>query len=408
MCSRKIRLLAYICAFSISGCGTVSVQYREPIESATSAQTGSGPNNAVASIVHAAAIGNQTAVLPVSRLVVVGTPSQAQSSGQVSGAAQGDASPPPAQPAAAPTHGAAGGKGTAATTPKPAQIGTQPASQAADQAGGKQATKAADSTAPAPSVTSTFTSADGTVKYSVSVVQVESSVAFMVQPTNNFFSQNDFSISRLANTRIPTTVSNTFTDETASRIKAIASVAAAVIPLAAAAAPPHGPNVAPAAPQCLNEDLLVDDALVTVQGGSWTTRKLAWVVNSSLGGKCLDINLSADPLGPNLVPVSSLAAAFADKGGDWSKVWPVPACMTVHVVIKPQGAADGDGKAANGQLTVIDPDYVELMPIPKKGKIAMHPICGGDLADSATDPYQADFDTISALSSAFPAKKTSK
>jgi hypothetical protein len=405
---RKLRLLAYLCAFSVSGCGTAAVQYREPIQSVTSVPAGSGPNATVTSILTAAAKGNQTVVLPVSRLIVVGTTSQSQNEGQLSGATQGDAAPPPAQPAAAPSHGVTHGKGAAATTPQPAQLATQPTSQAAEQAGGKQNTKTADSAAPAPSVTTTFTSADGTVKYAVNVVPVESAVAFMVQPSNNFFSQNDFGITRLANTRIPTTVSNTFTDETASRVKAIASVAAAVIPLAAAAAPPHGPGVTPTAPQCLNEDLLVADDLVKAQAGSWTTRKLTWVVNSSLGGKCLDINLSADPLGPNLVPVSSLFAAFAGKGGDWSKVWPVPACMTVHVVIKPQGATDRDGRAANGQLTVIDPDYVELMPIPKKGKIAMHPICGASLADSSTDSYQGDFDTISALSSAFPAKKTSK
>ena len=409
MSLRKTRCLACVCALWISACGTVSVQYREPIQSVTSAQAASSPNSTVAAVIAAAANGNQTAVVPVSRLVVVGTTSAAQNGDQNAGAVQGEALPPP-EPAAAPSHAAAGGRGAAATKPKPAQLATQPASQAAEQAGGKQPAKPADGTATAAvsSITTTLTSKDGTVKYAVNVVQVESAIAFMVQPTNNFFSQNDFSITRLANTRIPTTVSNTFTDETASRVKAIASVAAAVIPLAAAAAPPHGPIVAPATPQCLTEDLVVDDERVDAASANsvgWTTRKVTWVVTD---GKCLDIKLSAGPLVPNLIPVSSLAGAFAEKGGNWSKVWPVPACMTVDAVIKPRGASDNDARAASGQLTVIDPDYVELMPIPKKGKISMHPICGADLGDSAIDPYQADFDTISAIVAAFPAKSASK
>ena len=103
-----------------------------------------------------------------------------------------------------------------------------------------------------------------------------------------------------------------------------------------------------------------------------------------------------------------MMAAFATGGSDWSKVWPVPACMTVTAVIKPHGAGQDDPKTASGQISVIDPDYVELMPIPKKGTVAMHPICGADLADSTTDPYQSDFDTISAIVAAFPSKKASK
>jgi hypothetical protein len=420
----KIQFLGCAFALCVSACGTVSVKYGEPLQSPTSVPAGSA-DATVAAIVAAAANGNQTAVLPVSRLIVVGTSAQAQDGGQRIGAVQGDAPPPPPpseQPAAAPGHPVAGGKGSkggkddkaaAATTPKPAQLPTQPASQAASQAGGNQNAKPAASTAPAPSVTTTFTSADGSIKYAVNVVQVESVVTFMVQPTNNFFSKNDFSITRLANTRIPTTISNTFTDETAARVKTFASIAAAVIPLAAAAAPSHEATVTPAVSQCLSEDFVVDDDALKPQAATaganlkgWTTRKVAWANSGS--DQCLQISLDADPLAPNLVPVSSLAAAFAGKGGDWSKVWPVPACMTVHVVIKPQGAADSDRRAATGQLTVIDPDYVELMPIPKKGKIAMHPICGADLADSAADPYQTDFDAVSAMVAAFPAQSTNK
>ena len=408
---RKLRPLGCVCVLGVAACGTVSVQYDQPIASLSSASSGTNTDSRVTSIVAEAAKGGQTVVLPVSRLVVVGSPVRTQNNNANAGAVQGDAPPPPNQPAAAPTHPATKGKEPAATTPKPAQIGTQPAPQAAQQAGGNPPAKSTDGATPAPSVTTTFISADGTIQYAVNVVQVESAVTLSFKPTNDFFSQNDFSVTRLANTRIPTTVSNTFTDETASRVKAIASIAAAIIPLAAAAAPSHGgTTVSPGAAQCLTEYFVVDDeATKATVATSWKTRKVTWLVNQGTGGKCLEIALTADPLAFNLVPIASLAAAIASKtGGDWTKVWPVPACMTVHATIKPQGASDNDGRAATGQLTVIDPDYVELLPIPKKGKIAMHPICGADLADSATDSYQADFDTINAITAAFPAQKTSK
>jgi hypothetical protein len=393
-CLRMAQILACMCALGASACGTASVQYGQSIPTQTGAASVSGSS---AAILAAAAKGNQTLALPNSRLVVVGSSAAAGTD-----AATGSAPPPPAgpQPAAAPRH-ASKHKGNSSAQPQPAQIGTQPSSQAAEQAGGKQTSGAATT----PSVTTTLTSNDQTTKYAVSVVQVESSITFMVQPTNNFFSENDFGVTRLANSRIPTTVSNTFTDETASRVKTIASIAAAVAPLAAAAAPPHGTTGPSTGARCLSADLVVDDDTLKPASNvrSWSTPTESLAVS----GKCLDITLTANPLTPpNLVPVATLAEAFAGKGGDWSKVWPVPACMYVTAVIKPHGTPDEGPKSATGQITVIDPDYVELMPIPKKGKITMHPICGADDGDSATDPYQADFDTINAIIAAFPAKKS--
>ena len=294
----KTRLFAFVSFLWVSGCGTVSVQYHAPIASPTSGAGASGADSPVAAILAAAAKGNQTAVLPVSRLVIVGTSSApAQNVAPATeGAIQGNQAPHrvhrPPRPFTRCTRGGA----RRPHPPSPPSLHTQPTTQAAQQAGGAQTPKTSEGTTPVPSVTTTLTSTDGTVKYAINVVQIESAIAFTVQPTNNFFSQNDFSIVRLANTRIPTTVSNTFTDETAARVKAIASVAAAIIPLAAAAAPTHGQGTTVTAPQCLNEDLVVDDDQVKPHT-SWAARKTTWTGN----GKCLDITLTADTLAPNLV-----------------------------------------------------------------------------------------------------------
>ena len=405
----------------LSACGSASVKYSPSLDSNTDASK----------ILAAAAGGGQVVVLPNSRIVVVVTPpinSGAQDNGNNQLPDAGNAPAPPpngagptplprAAPAAAPTHGGAivarapGGP----AAPTPAKLPVQPAqqAQAQQQAGQNQAQP---SKGPPPSsVTINLTAPDKT-QYTVSVVQIESSVSFMVTATNDFFSSNDLSITRLANTRIPTTVSNTFTDETASRVKTIVSIASTVAgALVAPQVPSHGAPTPekPITPACLSGDLVIDAAgevSETSESGQPTSGARKWQSKKS-DSDCLNIAIEATSLAPNLVPIAMLKNSLADKNAssDWSKVWPVPACMTVKVTIQPFNPEENtqSSPVATGQITLVDPDYVELLPIPKKGKIAMHPICSADLTDSTTDKYQDAFDTISAIDAALPAKSKS-
>lgn len=391
---QPFRILLWLCTILLSACGSPSVEYASPVPSPISAASDVN----VAAILAAAAEGNETFALPVSRLVIIGIAAP--------GANPAVATPPPAQPAAAPAH-----KPTPTpAAPMPAQLGKQPSQLAAANSGGNQT---GGQTSPPSTITTTLTSADQTIKYTVNTVQVESVVSFMVKPVNNFFSQNDFGVTRLPNTRIPTSVSNTFTDETATNVKSALGIISAAIPLFAAAAPSHGDEGNAAAPVCLSDDFIVDDDTLKAPGhvpgpnfARWVTRKDNWVLQGA--GKCLDVTINANPLAPDLVPVAALAAALAGNGGDWTKVWPVPACMTAQIQVGPAGAPANDGRVATSQITLIDPDYVELMPIPQKGKLAMNPICGADLADTGSNPYQSTFDTMTAIESVFPSKSSSK
>lgn len=414
---RTLALCVGACV-ALSGCGTASVQYSSAYPSPTG--TDEASEVALKAILARSAHGGQTAVLPVSRLVIVETQSTGGSGPQTvdQGPADGKANPAPPPPdelqppPEAPPAGGGKGKGAGAAapgaTPQPHQaaVGAQPSQDAASQ-GGNTTTK--DNGPSSSTVTSTLAAADGT-KYSVTVVQAESRVSFQVAGTNNFFSNNQLSITRLANTRIPTTVSNTFTDETASRVKTIASIVTTVATaagLAAAEAPGGGGRTA-AAPKatCLTSDLRVDDAAVL---NGWTApAQTPWTSSPSAAEQgCPFVQLEVQAPRPDvdLVPVAEFKR-LASTGGDWSKVWPVPACMTVKVTIWPTAAKAEQGKAT-GLMTVIDPDYVELLPVPQKGKLAMHPVCSADLSDSAGDKYQAAFDTMSAIAAALPAKKTS-
>lgn len=394
-------------ALVLAGCGTTSVTYKAPIASATALDAGS--DSPSAKILAAAGKGAQSLTLPNSRLVVVST-----FSAPASAAAQ--AAPPAAEPpavAAPPPAGppALAHKPAAAAAPahpvaaQPAQIGEKPAAQVAAQSGGGAPAKSDTTGATAGALT--FTSKDGRASYAVSIAQVASVVTFSVNPTNDFFSSNDFAVTRLANTRIPTTVSNTFTDETAARIKSVTSIAASVAAaVAGAKAPDHGSGGAGGTAKaltCAPQSFDVTDSDIKAgsdklaDAATWKARKTSW----TLKGDCLTVTITADPLAPNLVPI----AYFANNPSDWNRVWPVPACMTATISIELTNPADDDERRANhaqGAITLIDPDYVEPMPIPKKGKIAMHPICGADLSDSPVDRYQTDFDSISAILAAFP------
>jgi len=47
--------------------------------------------------------------------------------------------------------------------------------------------------------------------------------------------------------------------------------------------------------------------------------------------------------------------------------------------------------------SVADPSYVRLVPLPGKGQITMHPICGADISDSGVDRFGNYLDNINEL-----------
>ncbi len=79
-------------------------------------------------------------------------------------------------------------------------------------------------------------------------------------------------------------------------------------------------------------------------------------------------------------------ATFA-SGGRPSRVFPVAACADARLEI-----ARDDGEAvASFALRLADPGRVRRMPLPARGTLAMHTVCGADLVterDDAASPYE--------------------
>lgn len=240
-------------------------------------------------------------------------------------------------------------------------------------------------------VSTTLTGTDGK-PYVLSVVQAEGPTTFRVHALNNFFSSNQLGITRLANTDIPIAVSNTFTDETAAHIKTVASLATTVAGVAfpLAGVPLrllHGAtrHAEATAPKC------TATAIVDVRHASNQPDTDAH--------PCYQITIALDGTHQkDTVPVVWFTQRIAQNPQEIAGVWPVPACADAEVTI----VDPANNTVVNAaDLKVIDPDYVQLLPIPQKGKIAMHPICGADFSDSPGDKWQAYFDDISALEGAF-------
>ncbi len=232
--------------------------------------------------------------------------------------------------------------------------------------------------------------------YMFSFVQVEGGTTFQAKPVNNLLSSNQLGITFLANSRIPTSVSNTFTDETASVIKTVASLATTALSLAGVAALGPGPGAAPP-PTCTSAAFSID--LVPTEAGSWTTTSSCFEVTITPSSPETDAHQT------DTVPISYFRDAVIGSSTQSSTVWPVPACLDVKLTLIDHTAKEPTVISA-ADMKVIDPDYVALMPVPQKGKIAMHPICGADFSDSPTNPWQTAFDVMTAFENAFPKPPT--
>ncbi len=221
-------------------------------------------------------------------------------------------------------------------------------------------------------------------KLNITVVQVEGTTQFRVRPVIDIWSSNKFSIQKLANTEIPTSVGNDFTDMTEARIQSALTMAAAVAKVAAV---PMKAGAAAPTLDCTDSTNAILDLDGTERG--------------PLQVACHTLTLAPlPPAASDTVAVSYLSRALTagSGGGDWSgKVWPVPACMDIAFSV---GAKRGI--EYQGILRVIDPRNIEVLPVPQSGKIAMHPVCGADFSDSPTDKYQSYFDAMNAVLKALP------
>jgi hypothetical protein len=197
---------------------------------------------------------------------------------------------------------------------------------------------------------------------------------------NNFFSKNQLGISKYANTDIPITVSNQFTDLTQSRLQTVGTIITTAITTAVA----FGAGAPLTTPACPSDPQ--DFSFVV---GSLDDLNATHAVDPS---NCFSYTIS---FAANHAPDTITRQQFLDTyaGGTPVAFWPIPACMQATLTISAQGGST----YATTPLTIIDPGYVELLKLPEQGKIAMHPVCNADLTDSPVDKWQTAEDTITTL-----------
>jgi hypothetical protein len=87
---------------------------------------------------------------------------------------------------------------------------------------------------------------------------------------------------------------------------------------------------------------------------------------------------------------------FKKREGKYTREFPISACVDLTLEIgKGSNSNEAENTRATYVVSVPDPSFVEPLPFPRKGSIAMHTVCGADIT---TQPSQTA-DTFSILES---------
>jgi hypothetical protein len=127
---------------------------------------------------------------------------------------------------------------------------------------------------------------------------------------------------------------------------------------------------------------------------------------------CWTVHLENVDAGYDTVSRDWFAGAVGQSRGKPFGVFPVAACMSADIRVDyVASGASYDAHAVpaySARLRLINPVRLRLFPLPQDGEISMHPICGADITDTASDAYKPYFDAASAaLSDLKPASGNS-
>jgi hypothetical protein len=222
--------------------------------------------------------------------------------------------------------------------------------------------------------------------YQVSVLPRPGPHRYNVAGVNDLLSRNALGVTHVENTDLAQSVSNSFTDQTVTRIQQIGAVVgfavkagAGLLSFAPASTAGSGQS------NCALPALAIDVTSTDARSGTVTSQDGSCIYNWSL--------IVAGAPAAGTVTHAELDAQLAAKPRP-VRFWPVPACATAQLTIMGGGLVGG---MLDATVQIADPDRVRLYPLPEKGKIALHPVCGADIADTPVDRWQTAFDAISEL-----------
>lgn len=240
---------------------------------------------------------------------------------------------------------------------------------AADQ---KPVTGVGSTPTPQQVKTGTTSISIGSDQYSVTILPIESARLFLVRPVDNFFSSTSISITKIPNTDLPTAVSVQFTDNIKTRISQLGGLVTAFIGAGF-------PLLASENEACLKEPRLEPFTLIIDKE-----------VNSSQipSQPCWKYSIKFEIPHPTVGSISW--ERFEKELGNRVNYFPVPACRdAVITLVRTNGK-----KPVVIAAKVADPNYVRLAPLPFKGQITMHPICGADISETSGDRFGSFIDDV--------------
>lgn len=213
----------------------------------------------------------------------------------------------------------------------------------------------------------------GSAQYSVTILPVESAQRFLVRPVDNFFSSTSISITKIPNTDIPTAISVQFTDNIKTRISQLGGLVTAFI---GAGLPLFASEIDK---ECDQEQKLESFTLMIDKEVPFT--KLP-------SQPCWEYSIKFEAPQPTFGAISW--ERFEKELGKKVCYFPVPACRDVVVTLVPVNRKNPVIITAK----IADPSYVRLAPLPVKGQITMHPICGADISETSGDRFGSYIDEI--------------
>jgi hypothetical protein len=242
----------------------------------------------------------------------------------------------------------------------------------------------------APPPTSVATSVRiGEDRYDVSVVPIESEKKYLVRPSSDFWSTTQINITKIPNTDIPRSVATQFTDNTKTRIDEAAGFVTGVIALVPLLAAETAQEQA-----CRQKPPKLEPFTLVISGEVRDPTAIE-------GQPCWRYTAIYVDKQPTVGAVTW--ARFDQDLNAKVRYFPVPACRDIEVSIIgfAQPAAAGNPSqqmvVAKVATRIADPGFVRLAPLPTKGQISMHPICGADISDTAVDRFAGYFDDVNEL-----------
>lgn len=222
--------------------------------------------------------------------------------------------------------------------------------------------------------------------YSVSVAPVEGTMKYLLHSSNDFWSTTQVNITKIPNTDIPVSVSSQFTDNTKTRIDQAAGIVTGVISVAAMLAAANNKQL-----ECQQKPIKLMPFTLVVSGEVKDPQPIE-------GQDCWQYQITyASPLpGAGAVSWTRLNKDLGTPVG----YFPVPACRDIQLNLVgyklpvAAGTPATQSVIARISMRIADPEFVRLAPLPTKGQISMHPVCGADVTDSGTDRFGGYLDDV--------------